>query len=86
VISEIDRILKEKDGKSYHGGPYSKFIVVIHTDEYSMSYASYAQGLQKRYFSGYNQVDEAYLLFSFDPSEECCPYVKLNIKKGTSSL
>ena len=81
VIREIDSILKEKDNKDYHGGPYQKVIVVIHTDEYTMNYETYIGGLESVVFSGYKQVDEAYLLFSFDPAEECCPYIKLNIRK-----
>jgi hypothetical protein len=82
VVQEIDSILIEKDSKVFHGGPYQKVIVVIHTDEYSMSYATYATVLGSQTFSGYNLIDEAYLLFSFDPEEECCPYIKLNIRKG----
>lgn len=81
VLKEIDSILKEKDTKDYHGGPYKKVIVVIHTDEYSMNYATYAADVGKVVFSGYHLIDEAYLFFSFDPAEECCPYIKLNIKK-----
>ena len=85
VEKKIATILREKDGKSYHGGPYSKKIVLIHTDEYTMSYEAYARHLREIYFSGYKQVDEAYLLFSFDPSEECCPYVRLNVSKDNPS-
>jgi len=81
VLKEIDSILKEKAGKDYHGGPYQKIIVVIHTDEYSMNYKTYAAGLEEAVFPNYSLIDEAYLLFSVNPAEECCPYIKLNIRK-----
>ena len=32
VIAEFNRIIQEKDGKTFKGGPYAKTILVIHTD------------------------------------------------------
>jgi hypothetical protein len=82
VVQKIDAILREKDAKDLRGGPYYKTIVVIHTDEYTIQYDAYAPRLAAEDFLGFDQLDEAYLLFSFDPYQECCPYIKLRLHKN----
>jgi len=82
VTQKIDNILHDKDCKIYNGGPYSKVICVIHTDEYTIRYSDCARHLADKPFVGLHQIDEAYLLFSFDPDQNCCPYIKLRLEKS----
>lgn len=83
VISEIEKILRDKDLKIFHGGSYSKKIVVIHTDEESILYDELFPVLESHTFSLLKQIDEAYLLFPYNPPqlEEEYPYIRLNIRK-----
>ena len=70
----------------FHGGSYSKKIVVIHTDEESILYDKISPVLESYTFSSLKQIDEAYLLFSYNPPqlEGEYPYIRLNIRKQIS--
>ena len=82
VIKEINCIIQKKDGKTFHGGPYAKKILVIFTDEYTLfsSRFEYAKLLPKRSFGPVKQIDEAYFLFSYAESDEGYPYIKLSLE------
>ena len=67
VVNEIQEILKKKDQKTYHGGPYSKIIVLIHTDELIIC-SEYKEPLASEKFNNIRQVDEAFLVFSDNPN------------------
>ena len=67
VITEINNIIRNKDGKLFKGGPYAKTILVIHTAEeifYSGRF-EYAKFLQKQSFGPVKQTDEVYFLFPY---------------------
>ena len=74
VIKEINCIIQKKDGKTFHGGPYAKKILVIFTDEDTLviSRFEYAKSLPKQSFGPVKQIDEAYFLFS--PVGRAYPY------------
>jgi len=78
VIQEIEKILKEKDLKRYHGS-YSKIVVIIHTDEVSIEYEHIKPTIENHLFPPLKQIDEAYLLFSY-PYKEKCPYIRLRLR------
>jgi hypothetical protein len=84
VVEEVSRILREKDAKEYHGGPYVKIAVVIYTDEMTISYNSCAELLRSNVFGPFEQVSEAFLLFPYGSGS--CPYVRLqlpdNVRRG----
>ena len=67
VITEINAIIQNKDGKTFKGGPYAKKILVIHTDEevFSSRRFEYAEFLQKQSFGPVEQIDEVYFLFPY---------------------
>jgi len=79
VIDHIQQILLNKDGKSYQGGPYVKLILVIHTDEPEITPERYISVIQQHTFEGMRQIDEAYLLFSYNPAPGMpdYPFVRL---------
>ena len=67
VITEINRIIQEKDGKTFHGGPYAKKILLIFTDEDTLLSGrfEYARLLSEQSFGPVKQIDEVYFLFSY---------------------
>ncbi len=87
VADEINRLVLGKDGKKFHGGPYAKKIVLIFTDEIVLQacQAEYAEYLAGQSFGQVNQMDEAYLLFSYDGTDRC-PYVKLRLKRSKTPV
>lgn len=62
VVNRIDEILKDKDSKVYKGGPYSRIVAVIHTDEPVISFDEYSQILTEHPFGPLKQVTEAFLV------------------------
>lgn len=67
VVTKINDIIRNKDGKIFKGGPYTKKILVIHTDEeiFSSRRFEYAEFLQKQSFGPVKQIDEVYFLFPY---------------------
>jgi hypothetical protein len=85
VINRIEEILKEKGAKSYHGGPYSKIILVIHTDELVISSREYIPILKNHIFGPLKQIDEVYFIFSYESNSKefptGYPYLRLSTKR-----
>lgn len=77
VIKELESIIVEKDYKTFHGGPYKKLILVIHTDEFVLDFQTLKPVLETHEFRKTNKIAEAYLLFSYDPEIERFPYIQL---------
>lgn len=85
IAHELNNAILKKDGKRFHGGPYAKKIVLIFTDEIILQasqeeYAEYLAGLS---FGPVEQIDEAYLLFSYDGTDRC-PYLKLRLNPSAT--
>lgn len=83
VIAEINRIIQEKDGKTFNGGPYAKKILVIHTDEFRLLIDReevYERYLPSQSFGPVQHIDEAYLLFSYEP-DVGYPYIQLPLNR-----
>jgi len=81
VVEEVAARLREKDTKTFRGGPYSKISAIIHTDEPVIGYDSYREILSSTSFGSFVQISEAYLLFSYDPAHQYCPYVLLSLSR-----
>jgi len=77
VYLEIERILTKKNLKSSHGGKYASVALVIHTDEHVIEPEKYIPLLKVRQFDRPVNIDETYLLFSYDPRTKTYPYVRL---------
>jgi len=65
---KLESLVRDKDSKTYHGGPYSKIVVVIHCDEPAVDEAMCAAALANFRVGGLKQVDEAYLMLSYRPN------------------
>lgn len=81
VVEKIQSILRKKDRKQFNGGPYSRIILLIFTDEYTLSYQRCLPIFSSKIFKNISQTNEAFLLFSFDPYENHCPYIRLLLSK-----
>ncbi len=77
VSDEVSKILLRKDKVTYIGGPYSRIVLVIHSDEPIVLHSTCADALRSRIYDKPKIIDEAYFLFSYDPSFKYCPYVRL---------
>lgn len=78
VINEVKKIIIQKDQVTYFGGPYSKTVLVIHTDEIVLDHETYTKVLSVPSFNT-QTIDEAFFLFSYRPQVKTYPYVKLKI-------
>jgi len=79
IVKKLEIIITEKDSKTFHGGPYKKLILVIHTDEFVLDFQTLKPVLETHEFRKTNKIAEAYLLFSYDPEIERFPYIQLKI-------
>ena len=77
IIERTQPIILKKDRKKFHGGPYSKNILIIFTDETFLDPDDAIQYLKQHEFKSTNQIDEIYFLLSYDPRHNTYPYVKL---------
>ena len=71
--------LAEKDGKTFHGGPYSGIVVCLFTDEPALSLDFATNELSSVNFGPYKQIGTAYLLFRHDPGSQNYPVLPLRI-------
>lgn len=79
LTARLQAIISEKDAKNFHGGPYSKKILVIHTDEPLLCHSHCSDIVRGQHFGPCRQINEVYLLFSPDPARSVCPYRRLEI-------
>lgn len=62
-----------------HGGKYQKLIVLVFTDEFEITYNACHSAIERHQFTGLCNIDEAYLLYSYDPGYEKYPVSALNL-------
>ena len=77
VVRGIEKCLAEKDRKCYEGGPYAQIVVVIHTDEMTVTSQTSGNVVPAATFTKCRQLTDAFLRFSYDPNFGRCPYVRL---------
>lgn len=64
LITKLQEKITAKDSKEFHGGPYSKVMLVIHTDEPLLSHVDCEKILRGKKFGPCKKIDDAYLIFS----------------------
>jgi len=79
IVKHLEIIITEKDSKPFHGGPYEKLILVIHTDEFVINFQTLKPILATHEFKKTNQITGAYQLFSYDTEIGHFPYIQLKI-------
>lgn len=74
--------LEEKDERFPHlkGTPFpGGYVVIVHTDEPGLSREAVARYLSERFVLKVQHITRAFLLLSYDPSVEMCPYFEVPI-------
>ena len=79
LTTKLQEKITAKDSKEFHGGPYSKVVLVIHTDEPLLSRADCEKILCGKKFGPCKKINDAYLIFSDVLCREFYPFIKLEI-------
>lgn len=79
ALQKLESILLQKDRKHYQGGPYSKLVLVIFTDEPFLDPDEVIPVIEKHDFPKTAQISDAYLLFSYDARIHGYSFVKLKL-------
>lgn len=78
--AKLKTILEGKDQKKLLGGPYDRFVVVVHTDEPLLPHHECASMLADHRFGPFQQIDESFLIFSSEPGGSSDPYIQLKLR------
>jgi hypothetical protein len=81
LVAAVDALLREKDGKTLHGGPFERYVVAVHTDEDMLDHHEADRWLQRHSFAGLAKITGAYLPFSYSPVIEGYPCIRLNVRQ-----
>ncbi len=80
-LSAVAGILARKASRKYHGA-YAKLIVLIHTDEYDLTYERCAEWLRENIFFRVPKLAEAYIIFSYRP-QVSYRYLRIRLRAHT---
>lgn len=75
----IDERLARKDKIVLQGGPYHALYVCLFTDEMMLTPKDVSNELSSVTFGPFNQVTDAFLLFSYEPVTRSYPVIRLRI-------
>ena len=67
---------KDQRYSSLQGGPYGQYLLVVHTDEPMLSHTVARTLLDTVRFARPAHIDRAFLLISYDPRLQRCPYIE----------
>ena len=81
LLAKIREIVRKKDAKNYHGGPYSKIVLVIFTDEPLVRSADCASILRNQVLGRCRNITDCYLLLSYQPGLKSYPYFRVEISR-----
>lgn len=82
LLCLLSRRLRIKDRPRFlHGGPYHKYVLVVHTDEPRLDYRCLRRLLRGVHFGNMRLIDEAWLLVSYDKGWGCCPALPLRLSR-----
>lgn len=73
-LAELGRRIGEKDLKQFAGGPYSERLLLVFTDELTVSHEAVGTKLASMRFPAPRVFTGGYLLFSYQPGLDRCPY------------
>jgi hypothetical protein len=77
LVAAIHERILTKGQASPKGGPYQRYLLVIHTDEPVLSHGFVKQSLAGHSFTNAGILTEAWLLLSYDPGSQSYPYLRL---------
>lgn len=80
MVTRLATLLGHKDERSFDGGKYAEVVLLIHTDELYLDPDRAAEFLDKHRFSlKHHNISRAFLLFSYLPQLERCPFLELRL-------
>ena len=79
LAPHIEQLLKRKDKKTYHGGPYGEVIVCLFTDELTLSPDFVSDELRSVFWGPYKQISSAFLLLSYNPESRVYPVFQIKL-------
>jgi len=78
LIRAIQNRLSAKDNPAnIKGGPYSVYVVIVHTDEPYLNKTFVTAQLSSISFKHNQLINRAFLLLSYDPEVKAYPYIEL---------
>jgi len=77
LTSSVAALLRRKDDKTFHGGPFAHTFVCLFTDEPMLTLESARAELASARFGPFKQLTGAFLLFSYQPSTQSYPVITL---------
>jgi hypothetical protein len=77
LSSSVAGLLHRKDEKTFHGGPFEQIFVCLFTDEPMLTPEAARAELDTARFGPFKQITGAYMLFSYQPSTQSYPVIKL---------
>jgi hypothetical protein len=78
LLRALQALIDRKDGAEPKGGPYSRYILVIHSDEAYLDAANVKEWLTGAPFRA-SRLTDALLGLSYHPSHQCCPVFQLSL-------
>jgi len=81
LTAHISHRLREKDSKTYHGGPYVETIACLFTDEPMLTLSQAESELNAHRFGPFSQLTSAFLVFSYDPNTKSYPVIQLRFQQ-----
>jgi hypothetical protein len=79
----VSRVTAKDHPTTLQGGPYQRYWLVIHCDEPELEYERVQILLNDWPGAATTLIDDAFLLFSYDPRYDLCPYIRLPVKRAT---
>jgi len=79
LTTKLQEKIATKDLKEFHGGPFSKVVLVIHTDEPLLSHADCEKILRGKKFGPCKKITDIYIIFSDVLGREFYPFIQLDM-------
>jgi len=85
LVKKFRGIVAKKDSpKSISGGPYNRYVLLVHVDEFNLSAERFSAVLDEITFET-KLIDNIYVLVSYDPYIERNPLLNLSVRRATMS-
>lgn len=81
LAAHVNRLLAQKDGKNYPGGPYAEVVSVLVCDDPGLTYEQANFELASVAFGPHQQIASAYLFLPYDPLTMSHPVVPVRLRR-----
>ena len=79
VAAALQALVQRKDSAKLCGGPYDSHWLCIFTDEFTLTAGVVAKQLEAVRFGPVRQINQAFVLFSYEPGRPTYPVVPLQL-------